>query len=437
MRCGLITILFSLVTGACVHLPGGQPAVTGLPLCAPAIASPIENDVKYSMVNLAGTIFERRSAPPNYSARRLSRGDLALSVDKGSLEAYLKQQNPARDDQDGSEENLTVGVEHQTELRLPDEINPHVRKWLAYFQGEGRGHMTRYLERSKRYLSLMKSILRDHGVPEDLVYVALIESGFRSFARSPKQAEGYWQFIKGTAKRYGLAVNALVDERRDPVLSTIAAAKYLKGLYKVFDSWHLALASYNAGENKIKYLVMRHFTRDFWYMVEKDYLPYETANYVPKFIAARMIANSPEVYGFNDIKGKKPIEFDQIWTKRPVFLNKIAKQLAIPYSQMQDLNPGYKSRVAVVIKGYGARIRVPKGMQDAAENAIRSSYAQDQRYVVVGQKRGYNYHRVRSGDSLSEIAGRYATTIGQLKALNRLRKNMIFVGQRIKIPHRR
>jgi len=147
--------------------------------------------------------------------------------------------------------------------QIPTEINPLVEKWITYFQGRGREHMEKYLARSSRYEKLMKKVLRDNGLPEDLFYIALIESGFSSQATSHAAAVGFWQFIRGTGKRYGLDINPFVDERRDPVFATQAAAEYFKGLYSVFGSWYLAMASYNVGENRVKREVMNHYTRDF------------------------------------------------------------------------------------------------------------------------------------------------------------------------------
>ncbi len=140
------------------------------------------------------------------------------------------------------------------------------------FQGRGRPHMERYLARSTRYEKLMKKVLRDNGLPEDLFYIALIESGFSSAATSHAAAVGYWQFIRGTGKRYGLEISPFVDERRDPVFATQAAAEYFKGLYSVFGSWYLAMASYNVGENRVKREVMNHYTRDFWELARKKRL---------------------------------------------------------------------------------------------------------------------------------------------------------------------
>ncbi|HVK60718.1 MAG TPA: lytic transglycosylase domain-containing protein, partial [Bdellovibrionales bacterium] len=176
---------------------------------------------------------------------------------------------------------------------IPLEVNKNVLQWIDYFQGRGRPHMERYLQRSTRYMPIMKKILRDNGLPEDLIYIALIESGFSSTAHSSASAVGYWQFIRGTGKHYNLKIDGYVDERRDFVKSTQAAAEYFKGLYSLFGAWYLAIASYNVGENRVKSLVMKNHTRDFWKLARENRLPDETTNYVPKFLAARLIAKDP------------------------------------------------------------------------------------------------------------------------------------------------
>src|SRR5262249_50776712 len=151
-----------------------------------------------------------------------------------------------------------------------------------------------YLERSARYLPMMKNVLRENGLPEDLVYVAMIESGFSPRAHSRANAVGYWQFIRSTGKRFGLHVDTFIDERRDPVLSTRAAAEYFKALYDLLGSWHLSMAAYNVGEMRVKRAVTRYYTRDFWELIRKRRaMPAETRNYVPKFIAAALIAKNP------------------------------------------------------------------------------------------------------------------------------------------------
>jgi len=153
------------------------------------------------------------------------------------------------------------------------------------------------LARSKQYLPMIRKVFQRQGLPLDLVYLPLIESGFNPRARSPKEAVGLWQFVADTARRYGLKVNADVDERCDPEKSTQAAARYLEDLYHQFGCWYLAAAGYNAGEKRVEGVLNRHGTRDFWIMARSRWLPQETCNYVPQLIAATLIAKSPQKYG--------------------------------------------------------------------------------------------------------------------------------------------
>jgi membrane-bound lytic murein transglycosylase D len=318
--------------------------------------------------------------------------------------------------------------------QIPVEINPLVQKWIDYFQGKGRPHMERYLARSTRYMKLMKKILRQNGLPEDLVYIALIESGFSSKATSRAAAVGYWQFIKGTGKRYGMEISPLVDERRDPVLATQAAAEYFKGLYSVFGSWYLAMASYNVGENRVKREVMNHLTRDFWELARKRRFPKETINYIPKFIAAKLIGNNPEKYGFTEIEWLTPIEFEHVKVDRPVNLKAMAAKMDIDYDDLKQLNPKFKGEVAP-LKGHSLELRVPPGQTQTGLVAAQASFVDRVEYIAdAGETETY---KVRSGDSLSTIARKYRTTIAWLRDVNDLKNGRkLRIGQRLSVPDR-
>jgi hypothetical protein len=186
---------------------------------------------------------------------------------------------------------------------VPIIVNKNVESFIRYFQTNGRKHFEKWLGRSKDYMVMLQSILKENGVPEDLSYIALIESGLNPTVRSHANAVGMWQFIKGTATRYGLRVDWWIDERMDPEKATHAAAKYFKNLYGMFDSWYLAAASYNAGEGRVSRAIKRHGTEDFWELaaLKKRSLHRETREYVPKYLAALTIAKDPESYGFTPV----------------------------------------------------------------------------------------------------------------------------------------
>lgn len=316
---------------------------------------------------------------------------------------------------------------------VPLTDNKMSRKWVKYFLGRGRHHMDRYLARSSRYIPMMKNVLREEGLPEDLVYVALIESGFNPKAHSHANAVGYWQFIRSTGKSFGLRIDGYIDERRDPVLSTRAAAAYFKALYNLFGSWHLSLAAYNTGENRVKNRVMRYYTRDFWELARRRALPRETRNYVPKFIAAAMIAKSPESYGFSSVTYQVPLSYDAVEASNPISLKALSAKLGVDHDEIKRLNPKFRGDYVPNYKGDKMMIRVPKGFQAQAAAAIPAVKVDRPQYVY----RDHYYYRVRRGDTLGHIARRHRTTVGTLRRMNKMgRRSMIRVGQRLKVPER-
>ncbi|MGZ3796006.1 MAG: LysM peptidoglycan-binding domain-containing protein [Pseudobdellovibrionaceae bacterium] len=325
-------------------------------------------------------------------------------------------------------------VDQELEV-IPTEINPLVEQWIAYFQGRGRRHMERYLARSTRYEKLMKKVLKDNGLPEDLFYIALIESGFNTQARSHAAAVGYWQFIRGTGKRYGLEINTMVDERKDPVLATQAAAEYFKGLYSVFGSWYLAMASYNVGENRVKREVMNHYTRDFWELARKKRFPKETIHYIPKFIAAKLIAKDLKKYGFDEIDFMTPIEFDHVNLDKPVNLRVMAEKMNINYEDFKALNPKFKGEIAPIKADNKLELRIPPGMTEQAMLAANESIVEKAEFVAdAGDTQVY---RIRRGESLHTVARKYRTTVAYLRDLNDLPKGQrLKVGMKLYVPDR-
>jgi len=317
---------------------------------------------------------------------------------------------------------------------IPTEVNEKVEQWLKYFQGSrGRPHMERYLSRMTRYSTLMKRILKRNGLPEDLIYIALIESGFSSKATSHAAAVGYWQFIRGTGKRYGLEINTLVDERRDPVLSTQAAAEYYRSLYGEFNSWYLSMAAYNVGENRVRREINRNFTKDFWTLVKKRRLPKETMNYVPKYIAARMIGKNPEQYGFANIEYEQPLEFELIRFDKPISLKVMAEKMNMEYEELRILNPKFRGDIAPTKENGVLELKIPLTMSQVALKAAAESVVDKVEYIAdTGETETY---RIRSGDSLYSIARKHRTTIGWLKDVNDLKPGRkLRIGQRMIVP---
>ncbi len=283
----------------------------------------------------------------------------------------------------------------------------------------------RYLGRSTRYLRMMKNILREEGVPEDIAYLPLIESGFYTHAYSRSRASGPWQFIKGTGKRYGLKIDWWVDERRDPVKSTYAAARYLRDLHEMFDSWSLALAGYNAGEGKIKRALKVTKAKDFWSVMRTMSIKRETFNYVPKFIAARQIALDPESYGFRNIPYQKDFTYDEVTIEFPMSLDVIAKAAGCDEKTVKDLNPELRRWSTPPVDKYS--LKVPRGS--------RETFLANLPKIPEAQRITVKVHIVRSGDTVSQIAHRYGVSQRSIITYNRLsQRALIRPGQRLIIP---
>ena len=245
------------------------------------------------------------------------------------IQAFLEQNRMFRGLPDGVASNL------------PLVLNGPVQTYLRFFANSKNFQAS--LVRSGRYLPMMRRIFEEHGLPQDLVWVALVESGFSPLARSPKDAVGIWQFIEGTAKRYGLKVNDQVDERQDPEKSTRAAARYLRDLYQQFGCWYLATAGYNAGEKRVEGVMNRHDIQDFWTMAQKKLLPQETCNYVPQVIAAALIAKNPEKFGLTPIKYQTSRGYEKVKVPGGVNLRWFAESLEILEKELRELNPELKA----------------------------------------------------------------------------------------------
>jgi membrane-bound lytic murein transglycosylase D len=221
---------------------------------------------------------------------------------------------------------------------LPVSLSNSVENYVEYFRTDGRDILQGWLDRSTRYDRIVKSILREKNLPAELAYLPMIESGFDLNAVSPADAAGLWQLVPDTARRYGLRVDPWVDERRDPVKSTRAAAAHLSSLYKLFGSWPLALASYNAGETRVKRAVLRTTSPEVWRVRTPRYLPRETRNYVPKYLAAVVIAADPERYGFTP-PPPAAFSFDEVVVPQRTDLRLIARCAGVDVKDIRDLNP--------------------------------------------------------------------------------------------------
>jgi membrane-bound lytic murein transglycosylase D len=244
--------------------------------------------------------------------------------------------------------------------------HPRVDDFVARFQTNLRGFFTGALLRSGRFVPRMAPILEKEGVPAELAYLPLIESGFREHAVSRAGAVGPWQLIPGTGRRYGLRIDRYVDERRDPVKSTQAAARYLKDLHNMFGDWHLSLAAYNTGEGNISRILEKGRAGDFWEMSDQGCLYQETENFVPEFLAALHIAETPEAYGFETPEHAQ-VHYDMVKVKRSLQLDTVARLSGTSPGQIKELNPALH-RGMVPPQGYA--VRLPKGTKETFEVAL-------------------------------------------------------------------
>jgi membrane-bound lytic murein transglycosylase D len=253
----------------------------------------------------------------------------------------------------------------------PVTYNSAVRRWIHYFQTGGRAAFRSWLEKSSQHLPAIQQELLRARLPQDLAYVAMIESGFSPTATSHASAMGLWQFIATTGNRYGLRTEWWLDERKDSLKSTRAAISYMSDLYDQFGSWYLVAASYNMGENGVRRLIDRYHTNNYWELADRGALPEETKHYVPKIIAAMLIAKAPALYGFRDLNFLSPLDYDKFNVPGGTDLNALANYLGVSEKYLKDLNPE-------LIRGMVPRqqklhqIHIPKGSISAVAEFLKN-----------------------------------------------------------------
>ncbi len=312
------------------------------------------------------------------------------------------------------------------EFDIPVVVNDDVIRWMKYFTGPGRKYYTRWMARSTHYRPMMYAKLDAAGLPRDLVYLSMIESGYATHAYSKAAAVGLWQFIAPTGKQYKLRIDWWVDERRDPALATDAAIAFLGDLNKRYDDWYLSWAAYNGGPGRVSRSIKRYGTKDFWTLVERGAFPQETDNYVPKLLAAAIIGKHPERYGFTDIDYQEPLEFDTVTVGPNIGLDVIAKCAGITLEELQALNP-HLLRWALPPDPAEQVIYVPKQTGET----FLASLAQ----IPPTERLTYHRHKVQHGETLSAIASRYGTSMEAVQSVNRISNaNRIYVGMELVIP---
>lgn len=265
----------------------------------------------------------------------------------------------------------TTKTSNPLNFDIPVTYNSKVKWWIQNFQGGGRKWFKTWLERSNAYLPHMQAQMQKQGLPQDLAYIAMIESGFSAHATSNMEAVGYWQFITPTANRYGLTTSWWLDERRDFLKSTTAASKYLEDLYRIFKNWYLTASAYNMGETRLKKLIEKHQTQDFWVLSKMEGFPQETRDYIPKLLAAVLISKSPKLYGFSDLNLKEPYRYEYFQIPGGIDLYDMARSIGVEPGALLTLNPELlKGFVPSSVKSH--RIRIPQGRTASVSKYIRS-----------------------------------------------------------------
>jgi membrane-bound lytic murein transglycosylase D len=297
-----------------------------------------------------------------------------------------------------------------THSDLPLMMTDPVAAYINYFSDRGHGVLERALIRDGRYDAMIRSILKEEGVPQDLIYLAQAESGFHPLALSRVGARGMWQFMSSRGRGYGLERNQWVDERQDPEKSTRAAARHLKDLYREFGDWYLAMAAYNSGPGTVQQAVKRTGYADFWELYKRDVLPKETRNYVPIILAVTLMAKNPAQYGLDKLARDQPVPSDRLIIDYPVDLRLVGECVGASPETLQDLNPSLLRWTTPRDEPF--ELQLPAGAKDQYMEAI-SAIPRDLRVW-------WRYHKVVSGDTLASIARSYRTTPQAIARANQL-----------------
>ena len=291
---------------------------------------------------------------------------------------------------------------------IPVTWNKQVAMWVKFFTGKGRRHFVNYTQRAGRYAPVLSKIMADNGLPRDLIYLAMAESGFQNHARSWAKAVGPWQFMPYTGRKFGLNIDWYVDERRDPLKASIAAANYLKTLHNLFGSWELAAAGYNAGEGKIGRAIRMYHSKDFWRLTQGRYLRPETKNYVPKIMALAIIGKNLDVFGFHEIQFEKALDYEEIMIKGSADLYEVSEVLELDFEEIKRYNPEIvRWQTPPYMESYP--LRVPVGAKDAWDDY------KEKDAVVADSFKTY----VTPGESsLTQISKKFKVPMNVLADLN-------------------
>ncbi len=340
---------------------------------------------------------------------------------------------PNRDDHllELLEKDLNKAVEQSKERRRlqfsPQVVDhPKVRQYLRQYTTTAKSQFQTLLSRSGKFMPMISKVLSEEGLPEELGYLALVESELLVHATSQFGAVGLWQFVPATARQYGLRIDNWVDERRDPIKSTRAAAAYLKELHSYYGKWYLVTAAYNAGPAIINRALQKSKANDFWDIKNRAPLSEETRNFVPKFVAISLIANDPKKYGFDNVYYQEPLEFDEVDAEGLLKIDALAEMAQSDVATIRELNPALlRNLTPPGDKGYAVRVPVGQSTVFAKANSDLKGRVYEPGKVVT--------HEVKRGETLISIARHYGQAVATLMQLNGLSSPRLHIGQKIKI----
>lgn len=368
-------------------------------------------------------VIEReKPAPPAKSASPAPQSGRGLQADNRLLELLEKDLDKA----------VQQPPEHRR-LQFSREAieNPKVRHFVKYYSVTAKNSFAELLARSGKYMPMIAAVLTQEGLPKELGYLALLESQFIVDSTSRNGASGLWQFIASTARRYGLRIDQWVDERRDPVKSTRAAAAYLKDLHDYYGRWFLATAAYNAGPGNVDKALRQSQAQDFWSIKDKAQLSEETRNFVPKFIAISLIASDPQKYGFHDIRYLSPLDYEEVELVAPMKLDALAQLAETEVSTLKELNSALL-RNATPLGEPRFRVNLPVGkaatyLAKANDKNLGKELAKEEEPAKVVT------HEVKKGETLFSIARFYGLTVRALMDFNGLKTPQVRIGQKLGI----